>query len=72
MSGKAGRTGTPGLRVFLTWLRPIGFLRGAVLKLGHVGRSRLLSSLLFPFPVSILLPTFEEWFMEMNKDLCKN
>src|SRR2546421_9809365 len=51
---RSGGTGTPELRVFLTWLRSGRPVRGAVLKLGRVGtRSRpalgLSSAALLPF-----------------------
>ena len=39
----SGRTGTPGLRVFLTWLRFLNLLRCAVLKLGRVGKRKLVT-----------------------------
>jgi len=42
-AGRRGRTGTPGLRVFLMWLRSQDLSRCAVLKLGRVGKRKLIS-----------------------------
>jgi hypothetical protein len=52
----------PGLRVFLTWLRPPGdLLRCAVLKLGRVGKTWFISRRIFNAAAGCSLHPSGEW-----------
>ena len=76
-AGNQGRPGTPGLRVFLRWLRSSDLSRRAVLKLGPVGesvsdRSAIVGhfsapgEMAFSFPAGLLSPP--ERYMEPKDD----